>query len=68
MNSNITVSTYRYTQAYGNQPGGFRLWYFLMPGGRTFRHSGDYEDAVRAATAHAQKLSLSPDTILQVFA
>ena len=68
MASKITVSTSRYTHTYGTQPNGFRLWYFMIPGGRTFSHSGDYNDAVRAATAHAERLPLSPETVLQVFA
>lgn len=68
MASTVSISTYRYRQTYGVPPCGFRLWYFLMPGGHTFRHNGEFDDAVRVATAHAARLSLGSETIVQVFA
>lgn len=64
----VTISTYRYRQIYGAPPSGFRLWYFLMPGGRTFRHNGEFDEAVRVAIAHASRLPLGSETIVQVFA
>lgn len=68
MMTTIKVSTRRYEQVYGRKPRGYGLWYFQLPDGGTFTHSGLYSDASRAARAHVRRLSALPMIYVQLCA
>ncbi len=42
------------------------LWYFCMPDGQMFVHSGCYHVSRRAASAHARKVAVGPFMRVQV--
>jgi hypothetical protein len=67
MTPRIEVSTGRYEQIFGCKPQGYALWYFCLPGGRTYSHAGTYAAALRAAARHVR--SAGQDVIrMQVIA
>lgn len=66
MNVTIELTTSRYERLHGRKPRGYGLWYFSMPQGRTFVHSGCYHISRRAAIAHARKLAASAVMRVQV--
>lgn len=66
MSVTIELTTSRYERLHGRKPRGYGLWYFCMPDGRTFVHSGCYHVSRRAAIAHARKLALGSAMRVQV--
>lgn len=62
----VEFTTSRYERLHGRKPRGFGLWYFCMPDGRMFVHSGYYHVSRRAASAHARKLAVGPVMRVQV--
>jgi hypothetical protein len=66
MSVTVEVSTSRYERLHGRKPRGYGLWYFRMPDGRTFVHSGCYYASCRAAKAHARKIAANAAMHLQV--
>lgn len=58
MSATIELTTSRYERLHGRKPRGYGLWYFALPHGRTFVHSGYFHISRRAAIAHARKLAV----------
>lgn len=58
MSGTIELTTSRYERLHGRKPRGYGLWYFALPHGRTFVHSGYFHISRRAAIAHARKLAV----------